>query len=614
MDVDDNGNDEVWGDDELPPLIGDGGHDAECEVECGKSFSRQEPEDALGLAGPTVLTDLEALLNAEPVTTNRKITYIKKFETINIAMAVALVESGKYDNESFRGHPVNDVLRSFIKRAAPDDSGTFGTIEVWWWESANPIKVRGRRYSGLKGSPATGGPPGPRETKVAHNLQCLSAFALSRELREALRVGVGIRDMDITVSHIVAFARRHGIPVGINGGAIGTFLADIDGHKAELKKCEFASLHGTDAAVRLPIKVMNGLPCPPSNIVPSWFSDMADQFAKYHAKDAAAPEVKLFNDKKSPAHSYGYFLTEEAERKLVDELEDVVELTGGTVIAYEHDGLPMSGSADIVKLAAERGIPVQEKVHPKTMEEWVKKWGEVPEPTLELVHDVMGDYLYRALDSLQGEKIIDHDAWAHVMMQCFSQRANFPEYVKNREDAENLVIEHWDSNEARWIPAGGARAMKDVAAATLRRFMRLRAPQTDLGALPGNAPFINPIIEAAKAKLPCATQPQIGMLNGDQTRGLLRFNDGWVLDFRTASIIKCQPQHRIGFSTKVPWCPFATDGTAQIQDFIEAFTTFVLGGGQSVKGTDLEKMLRELRSAMPRGLYAVFWAILRMMM
>ena len=169
-----------------------------------------------------------------------------------------------------------------------------------------------------------------------------------------------------------------------------------------------------------------------------------------------------------------------------------MELTGGTVIAYEHDGLPMSGSADIEKLAAERGIPVQEKLHPKTMEEWVKKWGEVPEPTLELVHDVMGDYLIRALDSLQGENIIDHDAWAHVMMQCFSQRANFPEYVKNREDAENLVIEHWDSNEARWIPVGGARAMKDVAAATLRRFMRLRAPQTDLGSLPGNAPFHQP--------------------------------------------------------------------------------------------------------------------------
>ena len=33
MNVDDNDNDEVWGDDELPPLIGDGGSDRENKVE-----------------------------------------------------------------------------------------------------------------------------------------------------------------------------------------------------------------------------------------------------------------------------------------------------------------------------------------------------------------------------------------------------------------------------------------------------------------------------------------------------------------------------------------------------------------------------------------------------
>ena len=551
-------------------------------------------------------------MNAEPATNSRKISYTKKFETINIAAAAALADSGRYDHATFRGHPVNDVLRSFIKRAVPDSSGMFGCIEVWWWESVNHLKVRGRRYSGFKGSP-TSGAPGPREAKVARNLQCISAFALPKELREALRIGVDGRDMDISVSHILAFARRHGIPTGPDGGAIGTFLADIDGHKDDLKKSPIAAEHG-DLAVRLPIRVMNGYPCPPSESVPDWFPAMAAQFAEHHVKDARAPEVKLFNDRKRPAHSYGYFLNEAEERKLLDELEELVEQTGSQVVSYEHDGLFVSGSGDVEALAAKRGIPVQEKVHPKTLEEWTKKWGgeataAVPAPTAELVHEVMGNYLYRALDSLEGEKIIDHDAWAHVMLECFCHRADFPEYVKNREDAENLVIEHWDSAGLRWIPAGGGRAMKDNAASALRRFVRQHAPHKDLGALPGNAPFMNPIIEAVKAKLPCATQPEIGMLNGDQTRGLLRFNDGLVVDFRTGTIIKCKPQDRIGFTTKVPWCPFERDGTALILAFIEAFMAFVFSGGQSVRGTNLEKMLAELRAAMPHGLFAVFWAI-----
>ena len=62
------------------------------------------------------------------VLVSRKVVFTKKVETINIAMAAALVDSGRYNNAVFRGHPMNDVLRSFIKRARPDASGTHGTI------------------------------------------------------------------------------------------------------------------------------------------------------------------------------------------------------------------------------------------------------------------------------------------------------------------------------------------------------------------------------------------------------------------------------------------------------------------------------------------------------
>ncbi len=75
--------------------------------------------------------------NSEAHVLNRKVIYEKKAERINLGMAAAMIESGKYNDVIFRGHSMAAVLRSFMQRAVPDRSGLFGTIEGWYWTSVN---------------------------------------------------------------------------------------------------------------------------------------------------------------------------------------------------------------------------------------------------------------------------------------------------------------------------------------------------------------------------------------------------------------------------------------------------------------------------------------------
>lgn len=324
-------------------------------------------------------------------------------------------------------------------------------------------------------------------------------------------------------------------------------------------------------------------------------------------------QVKLFHGEKSPLHSYAYFKNEEEERKCMDVVEGLVGARKGRIVGFEHDGDPVCCKADIVALAAQQGIILKEKSHPRTREDWMQQWGHRDFPTLdpELVQEILEDFLWKALESIEGERkdwVVDHDAWSRVLLDCI-QTDGFPLFVKNREDSENLVVEFWDHKVLKWVPAGGARAMKDQAAQLLRDYLRRRAPHVNLGSLPGHAPFMNPIVEGVKAKLPTATDSEIGMLNGDTCRGLLRFDNGCVVDFASNQVVASEPRQRISFSTKIPWTPFEANCAARIKGFIDQFMEFVAGGGQSVRGTELETVLGELREAAPKGLYAVIWAI-----
>ncbi len=96
---------------------------------------------------------------------------------------------------------------------------------------------------------------------------------------------------------------------------------------------------------------------------------------------------------------------------------------------------------------------LKEKLHPKTREDWMAEYGvdDFPVPSVDLVRERLGNYLRKALESVDGDNqdwVIDHDAWSRVMLDCVPTDG-FPEYVKNRHDAENLVIEYWDCKKLR---------------------------------------------------------------------------------------------------------------------------------------------------------------------
>jgi hypothetical protein len=345
---------------------------------------------------------------------------------------------------------------------------------------------------------------------------------------------------------------------------------------------------------------------------PPWLEGLRSQLEVFHALDA-----KKVGEKPGSKAAYrkAYFLNEAVERTWIDSLESIAELHGVKVAGYENDGLLLEGCsaatvATIIAEAAAAGITVTVKTHPETYDEWRFAWGvdDFPQLSEKLVAEVFENPLRRALDSVEAP--IDHDAWTCVLLECFSQ-SEFPEFIKNREDAEAIVVEYWDESKLKWIPAGGVRAIRDRFASSLRRYIACQSPGDDIGALAGNSGFQNPIIEALKVKLPCATDPSVGVLHGDSTRGLLRFEDGMVVDFNSAKVFPCRPCHRISFSTKCPWQAFSGGGDERsaIEAAIAAFGSHVAGGGQSVKGTDTQAMLTAMRLARPGSLYAVFWGI-----
>jgi len=557
---------------------------------------RDEPEVA-----PVTSFEQFAEPRPKPTLTNRRVPYVKCLERINVAMAVALIKSNKYRGASYRGHSINSALGSFVRRAALDETGMYGNIEVLYWTAENPLKTQGRRYSGYAG----GRVDNPREKRIPEPLRFISAFSMPREIKEALRVGVDYHDVDLRHAHLAAFAKRH----GITQGPIKDLLERSAEFKQELQSSDFAKRNGKSAAAKLPIVLLNG-GTPPLAGAPAWAADLQAQLREYHAKDA-----KAFNEKQpacKDAYTYGYFLNEEVERSWIDALGGLAHTTGSKVVGYEHDGLLLLGGdvETLVETAAAQGIAVAIKPHPRTCEEWTRAWdvheGDLPAPSRELVDEFLDEPLTRALASTTDP--IDHDAWTRVLLDCFSETA-FPEFVKNREDAENLVIEYWDEKRLKWISAGGARFMKDRFASALRQYIRRHAPEEDIGALAGNAMFQNPIIEALKVKLPAATDQGVGPLHGDATRGLLRFDDGMVVDFRTGAAFPCEPKHRVGYSTKCLWRSFEGDERKAIEAIVARFEVQVSRGQQSIKGSALEQMLSELRRARPTSLYAILWGV-----
>ena len=86
-----------------------------------------------------------------------------------------------------------------------DDDGN-ATIQVAWWEAKCVPGLIGRRYSGLKGKLPDWL---PNRENCENGFVGISTFALPKLLRNALRCGTVLEDIDLVSCHFQMQLRRH---------------------------------------------------------------------------------------------------------------------------------------------------------------------------------------------------------------------------------------------------------------------------------------------------------------------------------------------------------------------------------------------------------------------
>ena len=127
---------------------------------------------------------------------------------------------------------------------------------------------------------------------------------------------------------------------------------------------------------------------------------------------------------------------EQQERIFFDTLEEVIVASGGEIVSYEHDGLFVAGAGDYEKLANMFGIPVKEKPHPRTENEWrTKWWGEV-ESEADLLRACR-----REVDP-EARAAVDLEGEADLLRACCREadpEAHGPSAAADFEDNQPLV-------------------------------------------------------------------------------------------------------------------------------------------------------------------------------
>ena len=112
----------------------------------------------------------------------------------------------------------------------------------------------------------------------------------------------------------------------------------------------------------------------------------------------------------------------------------------------------------------------------------------------------------------------------------------------------------------------------------------------------GNKHFITPVVDLLKNHLPKATE--MPDLDGDNSRGLLRFQCGTVLDFRTGTVRPAVPGDRISLCTGYRYQAFH-DVDFTVRDALRELNGFWRDGGTELPRifykAKLEKLLKHSR-------------------
>ena len=230
--------------------------------------------------------------------------------------------------------------------------------------------------------------------------------------------------------------------------------------------------------------------------------------------------------------------------------------------SYQHDGLVGDSKwKEVADALSFDGIDLHEKPVPANWPELRKilidatevDWPVSLEPAGEADVDVItDDPLARARASMcakGGLSAMDHAAFAKIVIQHLDKTL-----ILERNDKETPVIQWWNAQTKGWVRAGGGRRLEERVPEVLRKHARPLNPDGSQGAPPtyfGNDKFFRPVANLVKSWLPTASE--VPDLDGNQSRGLIRFSCGTVLDLATGKTRPCEARDRMSKSTGYPY-------------------------------------------------------------
>ena len=135
-----------------------------------------------------------------------KVEYEWMKEKINVANALLFSLTPAASQLICKGRSYKEVIEIFVRRAGDIDEDGNGRIEVAWWEAKCAPGLVGRMYSGYRGRVPDWL---PNRENTDKGFVGLSTFALPKLLRNALRCGTGLEDIDLVSCHFQMQVRRH---------------------------------------------------------------------------------------------------------------------------------------------------------------------------------------------------------------------------------------------------------------------------------------------------------------------------------------------------------------------------------------------------------------------
>ena len=245
----------------------------------------------------------------------------------------------KVGTQSYR-----EIIRIFVRRAREIDSKGLGKIWSAWWEPPMLGALMNRRYSGLK-SPAARWLP-PEEKAAPNGFSCLSPFALPRLLRQVMRCGTDLVDLDLKMSAVQCQLRRH-VSSGVTLDKTKELYADRENKCEEARTSPFGQDKSGDDVQMLFLAIVYGGVAPGNTgqFVKDFETEQA-HIRKYDAEQNPKLLEELAKRGKDDA-SLQTYLNFDEERRCVNLMETAAKHANKKVRAYEHDGVIGLGLADV---------------------------------------------------------------------------------------------------------------------------------------------------------------------------------------------------------------------------------------------------------------------------